>query len=178
MTALPLVDPDATDSRRAELLATVKSRLGVVPHMTRAMANSTALLDAYLAMSASLNRGVISAANRERIALVVAQSNTCDYCLSAHSYLGEHVAKLSTDDMSAARRAENADHHTEALLAYASALNQGRGTVEESVIAAVRAAGVSDEEIAEIAGHVALNVLTNYFNKSAEVEIDFPVVRA
>jgi hypothetical protein len=35
--------------------------------------------------------------------------------------------------------------------------------------------GVTDAEIAEIVGHVALNVLTNYFNVLADVEIDWPV---
>ncbi|WP_458114264.1 carboxymuconolactone decarboxylase family protein [Arthrobacter sp. R1-13] len=178
MTALPLVDIDTTDSRRAELLGTVKSRLGVVPNMTKAMANSPALLDAYLTMSQALSRGVIAAATRERIALTIAQGNSCDYCLSAHTYLGEHVGKLSVEDIKAARHGENIDPHVNALLAYAAALNEGGGLVDESVVGRVRAAGVTDEELAEVAGHVALNVLTNYFNKAAKVEIDFPVVNA
>ncbi len=42
----------------------------------------------------------------------------------------------------------------------------------------MRTAGASDEEIAETIGQVALNVLTNFFNKAADVEIDFPVVEA
>jgi alkylhydroperoxidase family enzyme len=41
-----------------------------------------------------------------------------------------------------------------------------------------RAAGFSDAEIAEIIAHVALNVLTNYFNRAADTEIDFPQVAA
>jgi len=38
----------------------------------------------------------------------------------------------------------------------------------------VRRAGFSDGEIAEIIAHVALNIFTNYFNNTAEVEVDFP----
>jgi hypothetical protein len=34
---------------------------------------------------------------------------------------------------------------------------------------------VTNVEIAEVVGHVALNVLTNYFNVLADVEIDWPV---
>ncbi|WP_294567684.1 carboxymuconolactone decarboxylase family protein [uncultured Arthrobacter sp.] len=176
MTVLTLIDPETTDARRAELLSTVKSRMGAVPNTTKAMANSPALLDTFLAMSQTLSRGVIDAPTRERIGIVIAQGNTCDYCLSAHSYVGAHVAKLSAEDIEAARHGENADPHIEAILTYASALNDGRGTVDEAVVRAVRAAGVTDEELAEIAGHVALNVLTNYFNKAAGVEIDFPLV--
>ena len=40
----------------------------------------------------------------------------------------------------------------------------------------MQAAGVSDQEIAETVGHVAVNVLTNLFNKLAGVENDWPVV--
>jgi hypothetical protein len=39
-----------------------------------------------------------------------------------------------------------------------------------------RAAGVTDAEIGEVVGHIALNVLTNYFNVLAEVDNDWPVV--
>jgi hypothetical protein len=34
------------------------------------------------------------------------------------------------------------------------------------------------KEIAETTGHVALNVLTNDFNKAARVALDFPAVAA
>ena len=42
----------------------------------------------------------------------------------------------------------------------------------------VRAAGYTDGEIAEIIAHVALNVFTNYFNRAAQTDIDFPLVTA
>ncbi len=41
---------------------------------------------------------------------------------------------------------------------------------------ALRRAGFSDSEIAEIIAHVALNIFTNYFNNTAEVEADFPKI--
>ena len=44
-------------------------------------------------------------------------------------------------------------------------------------VAQVRAAGYDDRDIAAIIGHVALNVLTNYFNVVAQTEVDFPEVR-
>ena len=36
----------------------------------------------------------------------------------------------------------------------------------------------TDGEIAEIIAHVALNVFTNYFNRAAQTDIDFPLVTA
>jgi alkylhydroperoxidase/carboxymuconolactone decarboxylase family protein YurZ len=64
------------------------------------------------------------------------------------------------------------------ILAFATAVNDGRGTVTGEHLAAARAAGLSDEEIAETIGHVALNVLTNYFNKAVGVAFDFPAAAA
>ncbi|MGW1917693.1 hypothetical protein ACWCQS_45375 [Streptomyces sp. NPDC002076] len=36
--------------------------------------------------------------------------------------------------------------------------------------------GVTDAEIAEIAGNLALNILTHYFNVLADTDIEWPVV--
>ena len=146
--------------------------------MTKAMANSAALLKGYLDLSGALAHGVLDVATRELIALTVAQGNECDYCLSAHSYLAEHVAHLDGGDIAAARKAQATNAKTAAILGLASAVNDSRGDTPADVVEAARTAGVTDEEIAETIGHVALNVLTNYFNKTARVEIDFPVVTA
>jgi uncharacterized peroxidase-related enzyme len=178
MHKLPLIDPATAHEPAAELLAEVRRGLGVTPNMTKAMANSPALLKGYLGLSGALARGVLDAATRERIALTVAQSNECDYCLSAHSYLAEHVAHLDAGDIAAARKAQADDAKTAAILALAAAVNDARGDTPAGVVEAARSVGVTDEEIAETIGHVALNVLTNYFNKTTGVEIDFPVVTA
>jgi uncharacterized peroxidase-related enzyme len=178
MSTLPLIDPATAPEPAAGLLAGVQKSLGVTPNMTKAMANSPALLKGYVELSGALGHGVLRPAVREQIALAVAQDNSCNYCLSAHSYLAEHVAHLSADDIAAARRSEAADAKTGALLAFATAVNDRRGAVTAEEIETVRTAGASDEEIAETIGHVALNVLTNFFNKAADVDIDFPVVEA
>jgi uncharacterized peroxidase-related enzyme len=178
VSKLPLVEPATATSPVTELFAEVERRLGATPNMTRAMANSSALLSGFLDLSGALNRGVLDAATRVRIALAVAQANGCSYCLSAHSYLAEHVNHLDAEQITAARKANAAEAKTAAILTFAVAVNDARGAVTDDDLAAARAAGVTDEEIAEIVGHVALNVLTNYFNKAVDVDIDFPVVTA
>lgn len=178
MSNLPLIDAAAATAPAADLLAAVQRGLGVVPNMTKAMANSPALLKGYIELSGALAGGVLSAATRERIALAVAQGNSCAYCLSAHTYLAENVAGLSNAEIDAARKSDAADPKVAALLTFATAVNDNRGAVTPDDLEAVRSVGATDEEIAETIGHVALNVLTNYFNKAADVDIDFPVVEA
>jgi hypothetical protein len=47
------------------------------------------------------------------------------------------------------------------------------GHVSDEELAKVRQAGYN-ADIAEIVGHVALNVFTNYFNTVAQTDMDFP----
>jgi uncharacterized peroxidase-related enzyme len=176
MSRLPLVDPAAETTR--DLLTEVRQRLGAIPNMTRVMANSPAVLRGYLDLSAALRKGALSVATQELIALAVAQTNGCSYCLSAHSYLAERVARLPDEDISAARKATAADPKVAAILAFAVAVNDSRGAVTGRQLASVRAAGATAEEIAETIGNVAVNVLTNYVNKALDVDIDFPIVEA
>jgi uncharacterized peroxidase-related enzyme len=176
MTGLPFIDPNHTTGPAAELLAAVQKALGVTPNMTKAMANSPAVLKGYLELSGALAGGALSAAVREQIALHVAELNGCDYCLSAHTYVGTHLAGLDETEAAAARRGKASDSKAAAALSLAGAVVRTRGSVGESDLAAARAAGLDDTEIAEVLGHVALNVFTNYCNKAAAVDIDWPVV--
>ena len=150
--------------------------LGVTPHMTRAMANSPAVLKGYLELSGALATGTLPLATRERLALAVAEQNSCSYCLSAHTYLARNVAKLGEDDINAARRAESAEPLADAALKLAAAITAAAVTSPMPTWRPRVPGGLDDAQIVEVLAHVALNILTDYFNKAVEVDIDFPVV--
>ena len=59
-------------------------------------------------------RASCRAPTHERIALAVAETNGCDYCLSAHAYLGRHVAKLDDAEMIANRGGNSNDSKADA----------------------------------------------------------------
>ena len=145
--------------------------------MMRTMAQSPAVLEAYLGFGAALRRGRLPVLLQEQIALTIAESNSCDYCLSAHTALGRG-AGLSDEQLAASREARAADPKAAAALQFARAVVERRGDVRDQHLASVRAAGYNDGEIAEIIAHVALNVFTNYFNRAARTDIDFPLVTA
>lgn len=177
MSRLPLIQPDTASGKAADLLAGVQKALGVTPNMTKAMVNSPAVLEAYLGFSGALGGGALTAAVRERIALLVAEENGCDYCLSAHSYIGANIAKLDAGEIEASRHGASADPKAAAVLAFATAVVRTRGGVEEADIKSAREAGLTDGEITEVIANVALNVFTNYLNKAVDTDIDWPVVR-
>ncbi len=48
MSRIHQVDPQSASGKAKQLLDAVQSKLGLVPNMTRAMANAPAVLDGYL----------------------------------------------------------------------------------------------------------------------------------
>jgi uncharacterized peroxidase-related enzyme len=160
------------------MLHAVKQQLGVVPNLFRLMAISPQALEGHLGLFGALGKGKLSVQTRNRIALTVAEINGCDYCLSAHTYLGHTLAKLDDAEMDANRNGRSNDAKANAAVHFAAKVTRERGGVSTSDVAAVKAAGYDDAEIIEIILHVALNTWTNYLNKVADTEIDFPVVAA
>lgn len=175
MSRIPTINSSEAAPKAQQLLAAVQAKLGMTPNMMKTMAHSPAVLEGYLSLSGALSKGKLPAALGERIALTVAQVNSCEYCLSAHSAIGKMVG-LKPEQIEESRRATASDAKTAAVLHFAQRLTLERGQIDDASLAAVRAAGLSDAEIAEIVAHVALNILTNYFNNVAGTEVDFPRV--
>jgi len=65
----------------------------------RTMGNSPATLEGYLNLSGALSSGTLGAKTGELIALTVAEANNCDYCLSAHTFIGEKLVKINFDEL-------------------------------------------------------------------------------
>jgi uncharacterized peroxidase-related enzyme len=160
------------------LLDAVQKQLGVVPNMFRLIATSPQALEGYLGLSGALGHGALPAATRERIALAVAEVNGCDYCLSAHTYLGRNVAKLDDAEITANRNGASNDPKANAAVRFAVQVTRDRGHVSEADLSAVRRAGYTDAQVIEIVQHVALNTWTNLVNEVFKTDIDFPVVAA
>jgi len=178
MTRLKALSPDEATGKTKELFDAIQSKLGMVPNMMRTMGNSSALLEGYLNLSGALAHGSLGAKTGELLALAVSESNACDYCLSAHSFIGEKLVHIDANTLDNARNAISADAKTSAALKFATVLLAKKGLVNDVDVNTVKAAGLTEGEIGEIVGHVALNVLTNYFNNTANTVIDFPVVHA
>lgn len=174
MSRIPALEPRTASAAAQPLLATVAQNLGSVPNLMRVLSNSPAALEGYLALGGALGKGRLDLALRERIALAIAEFNRCSYCLAAHAYLGEKLARLDASEIQAARDGTSADARARAAVQFALAVAARRGHVADDDLAAVRAAGFDDAEILEIVGAVALNVLTNYTNSVATTVVDFP----
>ncbi len=175
MQRIAAVNPTEATGKTKQMLDGVQAKLGMTPNLMKTLAAGPAALEAYLNFGAALGTGHLDAKFREQIALAVAQANSCEYCLSAHTAIGKMVG-LKPEEIVAGREAHSAESKRDIGLQFVQKLVVQRGVVSDDAITQVKAAGFSDGDIAEIVANVAVNIFTNYFNHVARTDVDFPHV--
>jgi uncharacterized peroxidase-related enzyme len=175
MTRIKPIETSKAKGKTRELLNAVDNQMGVVPNIFKGFAQSAAALQFYLNQTKALSAGVLDPKLREQIAVTMAGINQCDYCASAHTFLGKK-AGVPASELALNLDGRSGDAKTDAALRFAGAVAEARGRVDDEDLQNVRDAGFSEAEIVEIIAHVAMNIFTNYFNNVANTEIDFPLV--
>jgi len=175
MPRIELLNPETTNGEKKEILSQIHEAFGTTPNMFKAIANSTPALKMMWSAFGALGSGKLGAQLGEQIAIAVANFNRCEYCLAAHTALGKG-AGLTTEIMGQAQIGNSNDPKTQAALTFALKLVKERANVSPDDITALKKVGYSEENIAEILAHVALNIFTNYTNVAFDVPVDFPKV--
>ncbi|NIJ44238.1 putative peroxidase-related enzyme [Wenyingzhuangia heitensis] len=176
-TKIKTLNPETTTGEAKELFNAVEKKLGFIPNLIKVFGNSPATLKSYLSLGELTASGNFSNKFREQLALAVAEENSCNYCLSAHTAIGK-LNGLSKEQIIDSRKGQAEDIKQQAGLQFAQEVTVKRGVVSVEALQAVKEAGYTDEDILEIVLNVVSNTLTNYVNHIADTEIDFPVVKA
>jgi uncharacterized peroxidase-related enzyme len=169
------LDPEHATGATKRLFDDVMAKFGFVPNVLRVLGKAPVALEGFLNFSAILADGTFDARVREQIALTVAESNLCCYCLSAHTFVGNKIG-LTQKDIADAIRATAAAGKTDAILKLVRSIIVQRGEVKDSDLERARAAGLTDGEIVETVANVVLNIFLNYINHVARTVVDFPQV--
>ena len=175
MSRIAVIDKDNASVEQKNLLDAIQAKLGMVPNFLRVFANSPAALKAFLGLYGVASEGSLSPQTRERIAVALAQQNSCEYCLSAHTAMGRK-AGLTGNEMAANRAGSSEDAKAAVAVKLARSLSEHKGEVTTAELLEARNAGYNDADIVEIITHVGMNILTNIIGKASQVEIDFPKV--
>lgn len=175
MSRINVVTNESANAEQKMLFDAIESQLGMVPNFLKVFANSPAALKAFLGLYGIAGAGSLDPQTRERIALALAQQNSCEYCLSAHTAIGAK-AGLSSAEIGANRAGSSQDAKAAAAVEFARSLVEHKGEVTTAEITDMRSAGYNDGDIVEIITHVGMNILTNILGKASRVEIDFPKV--
>lgn len=159
----------------ATVFTTIKSAIGMVPNaFVTAGTNSPLALGAALALDATLHKGSLSVKEIEAVKLAVSEQVKCDYCIAAHTAIGKKSG-LGKDAILGLRHAQpSGDERLDALATFARFLVSTTGTVPDSVVAAVKAAGYNDQQIVDTILAVTSITFTNLINRVNDTPIDFP----
>lgn len=175
MARINIVNHESANAEQTELFNAIQSQLGMVPNFLKVFANSPAALKAFLGLHGIANAGSLDAQTRERIAVAVAQQNSCEYCLSAHSAIGRK-AGLPGAEIEANRSGTSQDARAAVAVKFARSLVEHMGEVTTAELLEMRAADYGEADIVEVITHVGMNILTNILGKASRVDIDFPKV--
>lgn len=137
----------------------MKEIAAVVPEFDTALELLPGMPAAYGKLARSLEQGVLSRRNEAQIHLVVAGFIQCDYCRWVIGRLAER-AGLSQEDILFASIASARDAREAAILRLALRIVSGGVTAERIRLDQMEARLFGEVELAEIAAHVALAVLT------------------
>jgi uncharacterized peroxidase-related enzyme len=173
MKTLKALTSEQVDESTQEVFSAIKQKIGMLPNLFAAMANSPQLIKGFLAFEDTLKKGVFSAKETEAIALAVSQSNGCNYCLAAHSAVGKMLG-YSESEVADIRRGTVTDNKLSALTTLATELTEKKGKASQSSIDNFLSVGYSHQAFAELIAFVAIRILTNYIFSNGEFEIDFP----
>jgi AhpD family alkylhydroperoxidase len=167
-TRIAPVSVDAAEARSRELLEELAGRGSQPGPMVLTMAKAPALLRGYVELSRAMKRSHLDRRVSERISLAVQEWLGCDYCVDAHSRAARALG-LSETDIELARQGTAIDPKVAAMVAFGQQVVAAPAEITDYQVDELRELGYSDEQIAEVPGLVALNVLTGAFNLVAGI---------
>ena len=179
MSRITIPPVDSATGATAEAYAEVRKIAGgSLPNLYAALGHlAPQSLKAVLKAEGALAGGSLSKQDLETIKLLVSELTGCDYCIAAHTMLGK-MAGLTPVSLRQIRIGQSTgDARRDALVRFVRTLQQTSGTIGDDEVVAIRAAGYTDTQLADIALAVALTVFTNTFNRINNTDVDFPPVR-
>ncbi len=172
--SLPLRQADDPDTQIGEPLAATQKSMGMVPNMYRAMANLPALLDTYQhGYQLIREKSGFSAIEQEVLFLSISRENGCEYCVAAHSFIGDAMSKMPREVTDAIRAGQVIDDpKLQALRAFAQDMVVSRGNPSNADARSFLDAGYSEQQVLGVILAIGVKVFSNYTNHLFRTEVD------
>jgi len=156
-----------------ERLQTVEQKAGFVPNVMRVLSRRPAEFRAFMAYHDALMEGEsgLTKAEREMIVVATSGANHCQYCVVAHGAILRIRAKnpLIADQVATNYRQADITPRQRAMLDYAMKVSQRSAEVTESDRETAKAAGLSDEDLWDIASISAFFAMSNRLASATEM---------
>jgi alkylhydroperoxidase family enzyme len=158
--------------RSLPILKGALSTGGQLSNFLGVLAGSPAVLRAYARFRSELRHGSLPLKTQQRVALAVAQHEQNEYWLATLPRTARE-AGLGIDEIALARQFESRDEREATLLRYVHGLLEAHGGAPPLHLhEEAREAGWTDEQILEVAAHVALNQLQSLVAGASDVPRD------
>jgi len=165
-------DKSTAPAEALPLLEKAESAYGFVPNLLGVMAESPALLEAYMTMNQIFEKTDFSPSERQVVLLAVSEDNECGYCTAAHTAIAsmqgvpEDVARATAEG-----RAID-DSKLEALRRFTGKVVASRGNPSADDVSAFLNAGYERRHVLDVLTGVGMKTLSNYTNHIAETPLD------
>jgi len=167
------VGVDTAPEKSRPLLEKVQKSFKFIPNLFGVFANSHVLLEGYLGLEGTFEKGSLSAVERQIVLLAASVENSCKYCTAAHSTVLKAFLHVPAEVVSAVRsNAPVSDPTLNALVALTKEIVSERGHVETQTIENFLAAGYRKDQILEVLIGVALKTMSNYLDHISPTELD------
>lgn len=173
-TALPLRTANDAEPEAKSLLEAAQKKMGFVPNMYQAMANSSGLLNTYIqGYDAFRANSKFGPAEQEVVLLAISRTNGCEYCVAAHSFLAGAMSGVPDAVTTAIRDGASVpDIKLNALSNFSQLMVTKRGLPDRVDVEAFLSAGYEEKDILEIILAIAVKTISNYTNHIFHTEVD------
>ena len=149
----------------------MQKKIGAVPNIFRVLAHNPEMLEAFLALNATLPKTELNGKLRELAYIKTSELNGCDYCLHHHRVLGKK-AGLNDRQVSETAQAESSDAYDEMereVMRYAEEVTR-HINVSDELLSRLKKK-LSDREIVELAMTVGIANFTNRVTETLRMEL-------
>jgi uncharacterized peroxidase-related enzyme len=171
---LQLLNEENAEPLAAERLKDAKAKLGFVPNMYAAMANSPGLLDTYIhGYDRFRQHSGFTPVEQEVVLLAVSRENGCTYCVAAHSFIADKMSNVPAEITDAIRDGSPIhDAKLAVLHDFTRTMVLRRGLPSKADVNEFLAAGYSERQILEVVLAIAVKTLSNYANHLFHTPLD------
>lgn len=174
MARLTVNTLETAPEQAKERMEMVQKANGFIPNLIGVLANSPQALEMYQEVGKINSRSSLTPEEIEVVQITAAAHNGCDFCVAGHTKIGTLKLKMPENVLNALRARTTIEDNAkyQALAQFTMQLIDKRGKVSDEELAAVKAAGYSEQNILDVVLGVALATLCNYANNVAQNNIN------
>ncbi|USZ15720.1 carboxymuconolactone decarboxylase family protein [Moraxella sp. FZFQ2102] len=174
MARLTVNTLETAPEQAKERMEMVQKANGFIPNLIGVLANSPQALEMYQEVGKINSRSSLTPEEIEVVQITAAAHNGCDFCVAGHTKIGTLKLKMPENVLNALRARTTIEDNAkyQALAQFTMQLIDKRGKVSDEELAAVKAAGYSEQNILDVVLGVALATLCNYANNVAQNDIN------